>query len=92
MKRIALIVMAGFLALGSVPTYAADMGMGTKDECLLISKNCKNEVDSIQQKIAKLQGEINKGGKVYTADELKKLHDKLKEANDILDELNKPGH
>ncbi|MBJ6749145.1 hypothetical protein [Geomonas anaerohicana] len=90
MKRIALVVMAGFLALGSVPTYAADMG--GKDECLLISKNCKNEVDSIQQKIAKLQGEINKGGKVYTADELKKLHEKLKEANDILDDLNKPGH
>ena len=90
MKRIALVVMAGFLALGSVPTYAADTGV--KDECLLISKNCKNEVDSIQQKIAKLQGEINKGGKVYTADELKKLHEKLKEANDILDDLNKPGH
>ncbi|MBU5637450.1 hypothetical protein KOM00_11985 [Geomonas sp. Red69] len=90
MKRIALIVMAGFLAMGSVPTFAADMG--AKDECLLISKNCKNEVDSIQQKIAKLQGEINKGSRVYTADELKKLHDKLKEANDVLDELNKPGH
>ncbi|MBU5614103.1 hypothetical protein [Geomonas azotofigens] len=90
MKRIALVVMAGFLALGSVPAYAADTG--GKDECLLISKDCKNEVDSIQQKIAKLQAEINKGGRVYTADELKKLHEKLKEANDILEDLNKPGH
>ena len=90
MKRIALVVMAGFLALGSVPTYAADTG--GKDECLLVSKNCKNEVDSIQQKIAKLQGEIKKGGKVYSAAELKKLHEKLQEANAILDDLNKPGH
>ncbi|MBJ6802151.1 hypothetical protein [Geomonas propionica] len=90
MKRIALIVMAGFLAISSVPAYAADTG--SKDECLLISKDCKNEVDSIQQKISKLQGEINKGNKVYTADELKKLHEKLKEANGILEDLNKPGH
>ncbi|QXE89570.1 hypothetical protein [Geomonas subterranea] len=90
MKRIALVVMAGFLAIGSVPAYAADTG--GKDECLLISKNCKNEVDSIQQKIKKLQVEIKKGNKVYTTDELKKLHSKLQEANQVLEDLNKPGH
>ncbi|TSK07034.1 MAG: hypothetical protein FPO08_10415 [Geobacter sp.] len=89
MKRLALFVMAGLIAMGSVPAFAADAG--GKDECLLISKNCKNEVDSIQQKIQKLQKEIKKGSKVYTSDELKKLHDKLKEANQILQDLEKPG-
>ncbi|WP_224981980.1 hypothetical protein [Geomonas agri] len=89
MKRFALLVLAGLVAMGSVPAFAADAG--GKDECLLISKNCKDEVDSIQQKIRRIQKEIKKGGKVYTADELKKLHAKLKEANQVLEDLERPG-
>jgi len=86
MKRIVIIMLAAFITSASVPAFAEDM-KSSKDECLLASKGCKDEVDSIQTKIKKLQTEINKGTKVYSADEIKKLDAKLKEANDILDKL-----
>lgn len=87
MKKVIIPLLIAFLTSVSVPLFAEDM-KATKDECLLVSKNCKNEVDSIQQKIKKLNTELKKGKKVYSADELKKLESKLKEANDILDTLN----
>lgn len=86
MKNSALFVIAALVVSSSVPVFASD-----KNECLLASKNCKTEVDSLQQKMKKLDGEIKKGKKVYSAEELKKLNDKLKEANVMLDELLKPG-
>ena len=58
-----------------------------KDECLLISKDCANATLSIQQKMKKLNAEIKKGTKVYTPAELKRLQDKLKDAEDTLDLL-----
>ena len=88
MKRTAILLLAAFLTTATVPAFAADKS--AKDECLLASKDCKSSVDSIQQKIKKLQAEIKKGNKVYTADEIKKLDAKLKEANDMLDNLLKP--
>ncbi len=88
MKKAAVLVLAAFITSVSVPVFAEEM-KGSKDECLLASKNCKGEVDSIQQKIKKLNTEIKKGKKVYSTDELKKLEAKLKEANDILDNLMK---
>jgi len=87
MKRIVILMLAAFLTSVSVPAFAAEGMKSTKDECLLASKECKNEVDSIQQKIKKLQTEIKKGTKVYSADEIKKLDAKLEEANAILDGL-----
>jgi len=90
MKRIAILVMAAFMMSVAVPVFAADMTKDQKDQCLLASKECKTEVDSIQQKIKKLNAEIKKGKKVYSADEIKKLNAKLKEAEDMLDNLMKP--
>jgi peptidoglycan hydrolase CwlO-like protein len=60
-------------------------------ECAMLLKNCGQEVDSIQDKIKKLQIEINeKGANTYTLEELKLLDKKLKEANDQLRTLQKP--
>ena len=61
-------------------------------ECAMLLKNCANEADSIQSRIKKLQVEINeKGASTYTLEELKILNTKLKEANETLQELQKPG-
>lgn len=87
MKRIVLMLMAASLMATSVPVFAAEMTKAQKDECLLASKGCAGEVDSIQTKIKKLNTEIKKGTKVYSADEIKKLDAKLKEAEAILDGL-----
>lgn len=90
MKKIAVMMLAAFSMAVAVPAFAAEMTKETKDMCLLASKGCANEAKSIQQKIKALNVEIKKGTKVYSADEIKKLEAKLKEANEILDNLMKP--
>lgn len=90
MKRIVILLMAAFMMSASVPVFAAEMTKEQKDQCLLASKECKNETDTIQKKIKKLQAEVKKGTKVYSADEIKKLNDKLKEAEVLLDNMLKP--
>ena len=90
MKKIALVFIAGLMLTTAIPAMA-EMTREEKDQCLLASKNCMHEVDSIQQKMKKINAEIKKGTKVYSAEELKKLEQKLKEANEILKSLDKPG-
>lgn len=59
-------------------------------ECAMLVRNCAQEVDSIQDRIKKLQKAINeKGANTYTQSELKLLNQKLKEANETLRVLNK---
>lgn len=89
MKKAALFTMAVLIMSISVPAFA--MEKMEKDECLTMSMNCKTEVDDIQKKVKKLNAEINKGSKVYTAEELKSLNKKLKEVNALIDSMNKPG-
>ena len=92
MKRILIVVLTAFTLSVTTMAFAADVPQAnTKDECLLASKNCMNQVDSIQQKMKRINAEIKKGKKVYSAEELKKLEQKLKEANEILNSLEKPG-
>ncbi|MBT1071100.1 hypothetical protein [Pelotalea chapellei] len=94
MRSIARIIpmLATALMINAVPGYAIEatgaMNEGLqKDECLLVAMNCRNQVDSIQQRIDRLQGEIARGGGVYSADELRVLKDKLEDANKILDSI-----
>jgi len=87
MKRIVVMLMAVSMMAATVPVFAAEMTKEQKDECLLASKGCKGEVDSIQTKIKKLNTEIKKGTKVYSAEEIRKLNAKLKEAEAMLDAL-----
>jgi peptidoglycan hydrolase CwlO-like protein len=88
MKKVAVLIMAAFMMSATAPAFA-QMTKEQKDECLLASKGCMNEVDSLQKRIHKLQTEIKKGKKVYSADELKKLDQKLKEANQIMNDIEK---
>jgi septal ring factor EnvC (AmiA/AmiB activator) len=87
MKKTGLFLLAVLVMSSSVPVFA-----GEKNDCVLASKGCSDEVDSIQQKVKRLNHEIDKGTRVYTAAELKKLNDKLKDVNAMLDDLEKPGH
>jgi len=87
MKKIVVLMIAVFGMAVAVPAFAAEMTKEQKDQCLLASKGCAGEADTIQKKIKKLQAEIKKGTKVYSADEIKKLNAKLKEAEDLLDNM-----
>ncbi|GAC1448438.1 MAG: hypothetical protein PVSMB11_09920 [Desulfuromonadaceae bacterium] len=92
MKKILIAILTVAALSATSMAFAMDAPVAdSKDECLLASKNCMNQVDSIQQKIKKINTEIKKGKKVYSAEELKKLEQKLKEVNEILKSLEKPG-
>jgi len=89
MRKIAIVLTAAFLTLSAVPGFAQPT-QSQKDECLLASKNCMNQVDDIKKRIYKLDKEIKKGTRVYTPEELKKLEQKLKETSDVLKSLESP--
>jgi peptidoglycan hydrolase CwlO-like protein len=101
MKKSIVILLAAAMVAASVPAFAVDSQHGdshkkTMDEqcareCDLLLRDCGQEVDSIQQRIKKLQVLINeKGATTYTLEELKILNKKLKEANETLRILESP--
>lgn len=90
MKKVTIMLSAAIFMLSSVPAFS-QMTQAEKDECLLASKNCMNQVDDIQKRVKKLDKEIKKGTKVYTPEELNKLQQKLKETQLLLDSLERGG-
>ena len=83
MKRLVLVLMAVGL-FGAMPAFAEHPTMKMEHEG---ARECALQAETIQQKVKRIQGEIKKGSKKYNAEELKKLEDKLKEANKILDDM-----
>jgi len=97
MKKLLVIILALGL-FSAMPVLAAehagmDMGSheGMKMDTPEGARECALQAESIQQKIKRIEAEIKKGSTKYSAEDLKKLEDKLKEANYLLDSLNKPG-
>lgn len=88
MKKTAVMLLAAFAMSTTLPALA-QMTKEEKDMCLLASKNCLTQVDTLQQRMKRIQGEIRKGKKVYSAEELKTLEQKLKEANELLQKIEK---
>lgn len=95
-----LSILAAALMVMAVPVLAEEEALKTmidsgqkpeKNECLLVAMNCGNQVDSIQQRIDRIQKEIGRGTAVYTNDELRKLRNQLDEANKILEGLSQGG-
>jgi hypothetical protein len=96
MKRISVIIstLAASLLITAMPILAADESIGQeaqKDECLLVARNCTDSVDSIQQRIDKLNTEIGKGTAVYSNEELGVLNNKLDDASRLLDAIMEGG-
>jgi TolA-binding protein len=95
-----LTLLAAALMIVAVPALADEGSMDSrfeqgqqfdKNECLLVSMNCENQVDTIQQRIDRIKGEISRGTDVYTNDELRRLNRELEEANKTLDGLSAGG-
>lgn len=55
--------------------------------CKLQAGNCLKRADVIQRKMKNLQEEIMKGRKSYSAEDLKQIEQKLKEVEQMLDNL-----
>lgn len=84
---IRLVLTVACMGLGVAYADNHEMSKTQKDECLLMSQQCKTSALTIQEKIQKLQDEISKGKRVYTKEEIKRLNDKLKDAEQTLDML-----
>ncbi|QEM67801.1 hypothetical protein FO488_06285 [Geobacter sp. FeAm09] len=95
-----LSVLAAAMAFSAVPLMADDytgttmnpdmkaMQQGQKDECLLVAMNCPTgQVDTVQQRIDRLNREIDKGNAVYTDRELQQLKEQLKWINEDSDNI-----
>lgn len=100
MRRLAtkFAVVTALILISAMPALAAETGMGTgsgdrnqKDECLLVVQTCRNSVDSIQQRIERLNREISKGERVYSKEELRHLQYQLRDANQNLEVLLEGG-
>jgi hypothetical protein len=77
---------------GTIGGMGMDQGANNqKDECLLVSMNCRESVDSVQQKIDRLSREIRKGTNVYSSDELRRLDFQLRDATEMLSDLTGGG-
>lgn len=96
-KKLAILVAVSLFA-AAAPVLAAEahqhgaahqtMDEQCARECEMLLKNCALEVDSIQDRIKKLNVAINeKGANTYTLEELKTLEKKMKEANELLKAL-----
>jgi peptidoglycan hydrolase CwlO-like protein len=93
-NRIALVAAA--LMIMAVPVVAGEYdanpameptAQGGKNECLLVAMNCGNQVDSIQQRIDRIQNEIKRGPDVYTRDEINGLKKELEDAQQLFEAL-----
>jgi len=97
MKKAMVILMAVSLFAGAMPVYAMDHS-GSMDptdvecarNCDLLLKDCSKEVDTIQQRIKKIQTAINKDGADQAkVEEVKRLKVMLDDANEMLRNLEK---
>lgn len=82
MKRIFMAMVLAATTLTCIPLFAADSG---KNECLLESQKCKDQVDTLQQRIKKLNDAVKKGKATYSPQDMQKLQQKLQDAIDELD-------
>lgn len=92
MKKSVLMITAALMVSASMPAFSQQ----TPEEkviCNLAAQNCLNKADILQKRVKKLNAEVNKGTKTYSADDLKKLEQKLQETQDQLDKMegNTPG-
>ena len=90
--RNCVLILAAALFITPTVTASAQKHMSQKDECLLSSKNCLNQVDDIYMRMHRLNKAIKEGKRVYTTEELRRLHEKLTETQNLLKQLEQPGH
>lgn len=86
MKKSTLMILATCMLSATMPAYAQQ----TNEEkviCNLAAQNCLNKAEILQKRIKKLKGEVKKGTKTYSPEELKKIEQKLQETEDLLDQV-----
>jgi hypothetical protein len=86
MKKLAIMALTALLMLNTVPAFTAD----TPQEqylCKLQAGTCLKQADVVQSKMKKMEAEVSRGEKTYSAEDLKLIEQKLKEVEQMLDNL-----
>lgn len=92
MKVVAMILTALALTAPLAATAAEEKADAGKNNCLLYAENCPDQIDSIFEKISKLQHEISRGRGIYSQVEIARLESKLEEYQRLLDSLFSGGN
>ena len=79
-------ISAALLVSASMPAFS-DQTPEEKVICNLAAQNCLNKADILQKRIKKLNADLKKGTKTYSAEDLKKIEQKLQETQDTLDKI-----
>jgi|SRR5208282_1102427 hypothetical protein len=85
MKRRAVLPLV--LVLMSVAGPVFPQNVQEKVICEIAAKNSLNTLEIIKKRIKKIDAEIKKGSRTYSADDMKKLEQKLQETRDLLDKM-----
>jgi hypothetical protein len=80
-------VLSLILVLMSVATPVFPQDVQEKVICEIAAKNCLNTLDIIKKRMKKMDVEIKKGSRTYSAEDMKKLEQKLQETRDLLDKM-----
>jgi uncharacterized protein YlxW (UPF0749 family) len=86
MKKSAIMIIAALMLTTAMSAYSQQ----TNEEkviCNLAAQNCLNKADILQKRIKRLNAEVKKGTKTYSAEDLKKIEQKLQETQDLLDKI-----
>ena len=85
MRNLIFLVMTA-LVLSCAPAFAQDTPQ-EQYTCKLQAGTCLKRADAVQRKMKKVEADIKKGKKTYSAEDLKKIEDKLNEVEKMVDEL-----
>jgi uncharacterized protein YlxW (UPF0749 family) len=86
MKKSVVMIIAALLMSTAMSAYSQQTAE-EKVVCNLAAQNCLNKSDILQKRIKKLNAEVKKGNSKYSAEDLKKLEQKLQETQDLLDKI-----
>ena len=75
------------LVLMSVAAPVFPQNVQEKVICEIAAKNSLNTLEIIKKRMKKIDAEIKKGSRTYSADDMKKLEQKLQETRDLLDKM-----
>ena len=84
MKKLLLLMLTAVM-INCLPAIAAEPG--DQYRCQVQAGTCLKRAESVQKKMKKMQADIKKGKKTYSAEDLQKIEDKLGEVEKMLDDL-----
>jgi hypothetical protein len=80
------VILISFVLM-SVASPGFPQNLQEKVICEIAAKNCLSTLEIIKKRMKKMDVEIKKGSRTYSAEDMKKLEQKLQETRDLLDKM-----